>query len=210
MLKTFASLMAASAMILAISGIIFMGHQWLMGSIPSHLLVASAQSAEIETQELGLQKRVEIQISVERRRHTERQVRTCLRYKSDFEAASQLTSQPTSLLVAVATIESGGCKNVGNHEAKGFMQVHKPSTQHLERAAELLRIEPLKLDYIGNRRHNVVLGAVILNDYTKQFGNVADGLEAYNQGPSNVEVGDHSDYPKYVIQVLATAEIANH
>ncbi|HRH32207.1 MAG TPA: hypothetical protein PLK06_02690, partial [bacterium] len=79
-----------------------------------------------------------------------------------------------------------------------------------ERAAELLRIEPLRLDYIGNRRHNLVLGAVILNDYAQRFGNIADGLEAYNQGPSNVEIGDHSDYPKYVVSVLATAEIAQH
>lgn len=208
MLKTFASLMAASAMVLAISGIIFMGKQWLMGSIPDRLL--NTQLAEIEAQEPDLQKRVEAQVSVEHRRHTDQQVRTCLKYERDFKEAARLTGQPASLLVAVATVESGGCKTVGTHEAKGFMQVYRPSTRHLKRAAELLRIEPLRLDYIGNRQHNLVLGAVILNDYTRHFGNVADGLEAYNQGPSNVEVGDHSDYPNYVIQVLAAAEIAQH
>ncbi|MDQ5952245.1 MAG: hypothetical protein QG626_372 [Patescibacteria group bacterium] len=209
MLKTFASLMAASAMILAISGIIFMSQQWLMESVQNDLLEASVQSAA-GVQESDLRKRVEAQLSVERRHHTERRVRTCLRYRNDFEEAARLTHQPTSLLVAVATIESGGCKDVGNHEAKGFMQVHRPSPEHMKVAAELLRVDPLRLDYIGNRRHNLVLGAVILNDYTRHFGNVADGLEAYNQGPSNVEVGDHSDYPKYVVSVLATAEIANH
>ncbi len=164
---------------------------------------------EVEITEVNLHDRVEAQVLVEQKLGTNKQVKTCRRYLSDFEAAARLTKQPIELLLGVATIESGGCKNVGQHEAKGFMQVHKPSPKHIERAAKLLGVEALKLDYIDNTRHNALLGAVILGDYTSRFGNVADGLEAYNQGPSKVEVGDRSDFPDYVIRVLAASKLAS-
>ena len=177
-------------------------------SAPRNIPITSVKNV-IELQEVDLRDRVEAQVLVEQKLGTGKQVKTCRRYLPDFEAAARLTKQPIELLLGVATIESGGCKNVGQHEAKGFMQVHKPSPKHIERAAKLLGVEALKLDYIGNTRHNALLGAVILGDYTSRFGNVADGLEAYNQGPSKVEVGDHSDFPDYVVRVLAASQLAS-
>lgn len=175
---------------------------------PHRPVITTEIDNEVKITEVDLHDRVEARILVEQKLGTNKQVKTCRQFLRDFAAVAKLTKQPVELLIGIATIESGGCKNVGEHEAKGFMQVHKPSPRHVERAAKLIGIEPLKLDYIGNTRHNVLLGAVILDDYTKRFGNVADGLEAYNQGPSKVEVGDHSDFPDYVIRVLAASQLA--
>ncbi|MFZ2681739.1 MAG: lytic transglycosylase domain-containing protein [Patescibacteria group bacterium] len=150
------------------------------------------------------------QIPVERARKTDKQFKNCLNYKSDFELAARLTNQPVELLIGLATIESGGCQNFGTGHAKGIMQIDLPGQRHVIAATRLLGLQAGKLDYQSNSKHNIVLGAVMLQDYTNRFGNVADGLEAYNQGPGNVEVGDHSDFPKYVVKVLAATRLSTN
>lgn len=163
----------------------------------------------IDPGEAKLAALVSAQVAEEIRVGTAKQVKTCRQFQTDFNTAAALTGQPVELLIGLATIESGGCRKFGNHQAKGMMQIALPDGKHLQAAATALKISATSLDHEGNRLHNLVLGAVMLRDYTNRFGNVADGLEAYNQGPSKVEVGDHSDFPKYVVRVLAATRLAS-
>ena len=161
-----------------------------------------------------LDRLVSDQIKIEQKRGTPKQVANCLKRRDEFVRVAKMTEQSTELLVALATVESGGCKRLKNElGAEGIMQIHFPGTKHLTRAAALLGVEVDQLDYKHNSTHNLVLGAVRLQDYTYRYdGNVADGLEAYNQGPDKVERGPgaHSEFPKYVVRVLATAQLVNN
>lgn len=146
---------------------------------------------------------------IERSIGTEGQIRSCIKLRQNFETAARLTSQPVELLIGLATIESGGCKNLSNGKATGIMQIAFPDGKHLTRAANVVGVSVTNFDHRHNQLHNAVLRAIMLQDYTHRFGNLADGLEAYNQGPSKVEVGDHSAYPDYVVRVLAAAELVH-
>jgi soluble lytic murein transglycosylase-like protein len=97
------------------------------------------------------------------------------RFRGEFEAASNDTGLPLSLLLAVATIESNMQEHaVSPRGARGLLQV-LPST-----AATL----KLRAD---ETTENVLAGARYLSLMFDRFASADLALAAYNAGPATVE-----------------------
>jgi len=120
-----------------------------------------------------------------------RRVANCLAYEDDFATISRLTLYPEEFLGGLAFFESAGCRNPNVRTfdgGYGLAQVTTPSDYHIRDAAIALGIPPADFNWkrgpdgTVNVKHNMMLGAIMLDDCKETFGSRGAGILCYNRG----------------------------
>ena len=118
----------------------------------------------------------------------------CLeRFPYAFKRAEELVvGTEQALTLGIAGYESAGCTQPKDGPGN-VMHVTLPDTRHIKEAASLLGVPQKSLDWHKFTEHSVVLGAVMLQDYTKRTGSLATGLSAYRHGPGEASYAQTGD-----------------
>jgi len=106
-------------------------------------------------------------------------------YRESVTKTAESVPLDLELLEGLIAFESAGDEKADSSvHAWGLTQIYDVPQTCKVRAAHLLGISVEQLDYINNPAHNIMLGAVTLDEYTRQTkSNLLLGLMAYNAGP---------------------------
>ena len=117
-------------------------------------------------------------------------------YRESVTKTAESVPLDPELLEGLIAFESAGDENADSIvHAWGLTQIYDVPQNCKERAARLLGIGVEQLDYSNNPAHNIMLGAVTLDEYTRQMrSNLLLGLMAYNAGPRYGELPSVSNY----------------
>ncbi len=122
-------------------------------------------------------------------------VHKCLAFQEDLKTVSRMTLYPEEFLGGLAFFESGGCRNPNVRtfdNGYGLAQVTSPSKHHIRDAAIALGIPQADFNWKRgpdgkvNVLHNVMLGAIMLDDCEETYGSRGVGILCYNRGKGGV------------------------